>query len=66
MVLLRALEAGKVRAAGIDVYEKEPPDDFSLVDHPNVIALPHIGAAAGEGQKRAGFEVVRILREKLT
>lgn len=64
--LLRALEAGKVRAAGIDVYEKEPPDDFSLVDHPNVIALPHIGAAAGEGQKRAGFEVVRILREKLT
>jgi D-3-phosphoglycerate dehydrogenase len=63
--LLRALEAGKVRAAGIDVYEKEPPDDFSLIDHPNVIALPHIGSAADEGQKRAGFEVVRILRERL-
>jgi D-3-phosphoglycerate dehydrogenase len=64
--LLRALESGKVRAAGVDVYEKEPPEDFSLIDHPNVIALPHIGAAAGEGQKRAGFEVVRILRERLT
>jgi D-3-phosphoglycerate dehydrogenase len=64
--LLKALESGKVRSAGIDVYEKEPPEDFSLVDHPNVIAMPHIGAAASEGQKRAGFEVVRILRERLT
>lgn len=64
--LLRALESGKVRAAATDVYEKEPPDDFSLVDHPNVTAMPHIGAAASEGQKRAGFEVVRILRERLT
>jgi len=64
--LLKALESEKVRAAGVDVYEKEPPDDFSLVDHPNVIAMPHIGAAAGEGQKRAGFEVVRILREGLS
>ena len=64
--LLKALESGKVRAAAIDVFEKEPPDDFSLVDHPNVIAMPHIGAAASEGQKRAGFEVVRILRERLT
>lgn len=61
--LLKALESGKVRAAAIDVYEKEPTDNFALVDHPNVTALPHIGAAAGEGQKRAGFEVVSILKE---
>jgi D-3-phosphoglycerate dehydrogenase len=64
--LLRALESGKVRAAATDVYEKEPPEDFSLIDHSSVIAMPHIGAAASEGQKRAGFEVVRILRENLT
>jgi len=62
--LLRALESEKVRAAALDVYEKEPPENFSLIDHPNVTAMPHIGAAAKEGQKRAGFEVVRILREK--
>jgi D-3-phosphoglycerate dehydrogenase len=61
--LLTALESGKVRAAGIDVFEKEPPDDFSLIDHPNVIATPHIGAAAKEGQKRAGFEVVSIVEK---
>lgn len=64
--LLRALETGKIRAAAIDVFEKEPPVDFSLIDHPNVMATPHIGAAAKEGQKRAGAEVVRILKERLT
>ena len=63
--LLRALESGKVRAAVLDVFEKEPPDDFSLIDHPNVIATPHIGAAAKEGQKRSGIEVVKILKERL-
>jgi len=63
--LLRALESGKVRAAGLDVFEKEPPEDFSLIDHPNVIAAPHIGAAAKEGQKRSGMEVITILKERL-
>lgn len=64
--LLKALESGKVRAAAIDVFEKEPPDDFSLIDHPKVMVTPHIGAAAKEGQKRVGLEVVKILKEKLT
>lgn len=64
--LLMALESGKIRAAALDVFEKEPPDDFSLIDHPNVLATPHIGAAAKEGQKRAGMEIVRILKERWT
>lgn len=64
--LLKALESGKVRAAAIDVFEKEPPDNFDLIDHPNIIATPHIGAGAAEGQKRAGLEVIKILKEKLT
>jgi len=63
--LLAALNAGKVRAAALDVYDKEPPEDFTLVDHPNVIPIPHLGAAAVEGQQRAGLEAVRILKEKL-
>ena len=63
--LLEALNSGKVRAAAVDVFDKEPPVDFALIDHPNVIASPHIGAAAEEGQKRAGMEVVKILQEKL-
>ncbi len=63
--LLKALESGKVKAAALDVYEKEPPEDFTLIDHPNVLPTPHIGAAAKEGQKRAGLEVARVLEERL-
>jgi D-3-phosphoglycerate dehydrogenase len=63
--LLEALKSGKVRAAALDVFEKEPPPDFALIDQPNVMATPHIGAAAQEGQKRAGLEVARILEENL-
>lgn len=64
--LLQALNSGKVRAAALDVFEKEPPEDFSLIDHPKVTATPHLGASAEEGQKRAGLEVVRILKEKFS
>ena len=63
--LLDALNSGKVKAAAIDVFAKEPLEDWTLVDHPNVLAAPHIGAQAEEGQKRAGLEVVKILKEKL-
>jgi D-3-phosphoglycerate dehydrogenase len=64
--LLAALQSGKVRAAAVDVFAKEPPEDWTLVDQPNVTASPHIGAQAEEGQKRAGLEVVRILKETLS
>jgi D-3-phosphoglycerate dehydrogenase len=63
--LLDGLNSGKVRAAALDVYSKEPPDDFALIDHPNVTPIPHLGAAAKEGQQRAGLEVVKILKERL-
>jgi D-3-phosphoglycerate dehydrogenase len=64
--LLDSLNSGKVRAAALDVYSKEPPDDFALIDHPNVTPIPHLGAAAKEGQQRAGLEVVKILKERLS
>ncbi|TRZ93214.1 3-phosphoglycerate dehydrogenase, partial [bacterium] len=57
--LLDGLNSGKIRAAALDVYSKEPPDDFTLIDHPNVTPIPHLGAAAKEGQQRAGLEVVK-------
>lgn len=62
--LAEALKAGRLAGAATDVYAKEPPGtDHPLVSLPNVITLPHVGASTGEGQKRAGLEVARIICE---
>ncbi|MFZ3071513.1 MAG: hydroxyacid dehydrogenase [Anaerolineaceae bacterium] len=55
--LLRALESGKVRGIGLDVYEKEPPLSWELAKHPKVIAMPHIGAQTAEAQLRAAVDI---------
>ncbi|HNT01570.1 MAG TPA: D-2-hydroxyacid dehydrogenase [Candidatus Saccharicenans sp.] len=62
--LLEALNSGLVKAAALDVFSQEPPQDFSLIDHPRVTATPHLGASTEEGQKRAGLEEVKIVKEK--
>jgi len=59
--LLAALESGKVRAAGLDVWAEEPSQNSALFNHPNVSCTPHIGAATGEAQKRIGTEIVSII-----
>ena len=60
--LLEALNSGKVRAAGLDVYAEEPSVNAALYSHPNVSCTPHIGAATVEAQKRIGMEIVDIVR----
>lgn len=47
--LIDALRAGRLRAAGLDVFEHEPfPADSPLLKMANVIALPHLGSATAE------------------
>ena len=59
--LLDALNSGKVRAAGLDVWMDEPTHNLDLLNHPNVSCTPHIGAATVEAQKRIGMEIVYII-----
>ena len=59
--LLEALNSGKVRAAGLDVYNEEPSKNPALYNHPMVSCTPHIGAATVEAQKRIGTEIVSII-----
>ena len=47
--LVEALRSGKIRGAGLDVYEREPlPADSPLLSLPNVVTLPHVGSATHE------------------
>jgi D-3-phosphoglycerate dehydrogenase len=48
--LLAALDSGQVAGAAVDVYEAEPPADWSLARHPKVVAVPHVGASTVEAQ----------------
>ena len=51
--LLAALERGNISKAAIDVYPQEPPaKDSLLINHPKIIATPHLGASTEEAQKR--------------
>ncbi len=62
--LLAALESGKVRAAGLDVYASEPAQNKALYSHPMVSCTPHIGASTVEAQKRIGQEIVDIITKQ--
>src|SRR5699024_12596571 len=44
--LIEVLKAGKIRGAGLDVFETEPIEkDNPLLSMPNVVTLPHIGSS---------------------
>lgn len=59
--LLAALNTGKLRAAGLDVWAEEPTKNEALYTHPRVSCTPHIGAATAEAQARVGAEVVTVV-----
>ncbi|KAJ6037660.1 hypothetical protein N7444_010365 [Penicillium canescens] len=60
--LVAALESGKVRSAGLDVYECEPEIEPGLVSNPRVMLLPHIGTMTYETQKEMEILVLDNLR----
>ena len=59
--LLDALNSGKVKAAGLDVWLSEKEPNWALAQHPAVSCTPHIGAGTKEAQKRIGAELVDIV-----
>lgn len=61
--LLEALNSGKVKAAGLDVFMTESISNPELINHPAVSATPHIGSGTKEAQKMIGSELVEIVEE---
>jgi D-3-phosphoglycerate dehydrogenase len=62
--LYDAIASGKVTGAALDVYEDEKEERGKrLMDLPQVIGSPHIGAGTAEAKARVGEEVAQIAIE---
>jgi phosphoglycerate dehydrogenase-like enzyme len=62
--LLQALEKGTIGAAGLDVFEREPPSfNPQLAAHPRVVATPHTAGATYETvQRRSRLVLENLMR----
>lgn len=65
--LLAALRAGQIAGAGLDVFEKEPPDPTHPLFHPdNVVATPHVAGGTADALEAVALlvaeEVLAVLR----
>ena len=65
VALAEAIEAGAVAGAALDVFEKEPPSDWRLVNLRQVVASPHIAASTLEAQELVGIETAAAVRDFL-
>ncbi|MBR4165953.1 MAG: 3-phosphoglycerate dehydrogenase, partial [Lachnospiraceae bacterium] len=60
--LLDALNSGKVKAAGLDVWLSEKEPNWALAEHPAVSCTPHVGAGTKEAQKKIGKELISVVK----
>ena len=63
--LIKALQDGTIRGAGLDVYEKEPLSESPLFALSNAVTLPHVGSATDETRQAMADRAYANLRAAL-
>ncbi|NLY75717.1 MAG: phosphoglycerate dehydrogenase [Firmicutes bacterium] len=64
--LAEAIKSGQVAGAALDVFTSEPPTDRTLIDLPQTVVTPHLGASTREAQENVAvdvaIEVIKVLK----
>lgn len=60
-----ALRSGRIGGAGVDVFDREPPEGSPLLEAPNTLLTPHLGASTAEAQVAVAAEVAEQILEVL-
>ena len=63
--LATALRDGRVGGAAIDVFVTEPPTGSPLLDAPNTVLTPHLGASTAEAQVAVAEEIAEQVLDVL-
>lgn len=61
--VVEALKSGKLAGFGNDVWYSDPPENTPLIDAPNMLMLPHLGASTKENLLRIGDIIESIIRD---
>ncbi|MGI9568692.1 MAG: 2-hydroxyacid dehydrogenase, partial [Desulfobulbia bacterium] len=56
--LMKALDSGKVSAAGLDCFKVEPGGNPGFAKYENIFMLPHIGSATKKTRDAMGFRAL--------
>lgn len=64
--VVKACRDGIIAGAAMDVYSKEPFLDGGRIDHPNVLATPHIAGNSAEAVLNMGRAALSSLKEYLS
>ena len=66
--MLDAIKEGRIAGAALDVYLSEPPANEAekeLIQQPNVLCVPHLGASTEEAQEQVALDAAQQLVEAL-
>jgi len=63
--LYDACKSGHIRAAALDVFEKEPAKENPLFELNNITFTPHIGASSDEAQENVAVQIAEQMSEYL-
>jgi len=61
-----AIKEGQVKGAAIDVFAKEPPADWTLIETEGTVVTPHLAASTEEAQVKIAAELSDVVIDYFT